>query len=446
MDVGNTEYILEHLPSALAVFERSVQGKLTMKYVNAYARQLVGDAVDRMKSQDEMMRIIHPEDRLRVEQKVTETASANAGMEETYRLVNAHGETIWVHQVSNAMAQPDGSCVFCALFTDITAQKNAEEKRKTSLTQRYSAYFENRFDPSDMSSILSMMDLQNAVLSSITGMYTVVELANLDDDTYIDIGSIELVKKLMHGVDSTKTVLNMVADYLIDPEFREAARIFMDTDTLPERLRDAKALSMDYNGSVAGWCRGQIIPVSWHEDGRAKEAIFTVQRIQDEKIKVDHLRKLSETDGLTQLLNRTSGESYISKQLAEGQHGMFCLFDVDNFKYFNDHYGHAAGDDILRRISDCMRDTFREKDMLVRAGGDEFIIYAPGILDRESGRNRIETFSQRIEQLSFAQFEDVVSISVGVVFSDSVEEHSFDALFKQADALMYEHKKGKKRT
>ncbi len=437
------ETILNQLSNAIVVFHRSAEGTLSIRYANEFAEQLIGREELPLLSHHDIISLIHPEDRVWMEQRIEETASQYEGMDETYRLVNTQGRVIWVHHVSRALPQPGGNCLFYAVYTDFAENKTVKEL-KSVLVRHYQSYFENRFDIDAPSSVLNAIDLQGTVFESIVNAYTVVELANLDNDTYIDIGSIDLVKKLMHGLTSTRDVLSRVVEYLIDPEFREEARIFMDTHTLPERLKNRKTLSMDYNGSVAGWCRGQIIPVTYHEDGRAKEAIFTVQRIQDEKIKMETLRKLSETDGLSQLLNRTSGEAYINKHLNRGGSGMFCLFDVDSFKHFNDQYGHAVGDEIIRSISLCMKDTFREEDILVRTGGDEFVIFVPDLLDREIGDSRIQKFCNQIAMLSFPQFQEAISISTGVVFTDACKTQSFDRLFQSADALMYQQKHAKK--
>ncbi len=54
------------------------------------------------------------------------------------------------------------------------------------------------------------------------------------------------------------------------------------------------------------------------------------------------------------------------------------MIDIDNFKAVNDTYGHAAGDEMICRFSEVLRDTFRETDLIGRVGGDEFTVYMPG--------------------------------------------------------------------
>jgi diguanylate cyclase (GGDEF)-like protein len=66
----------------------------------------------------------------------------------------------------------------------------------------------------------------------------------------------------------------------------------------------------------------------------------------------------------------TSGEEIV---------GALFLLDVDHFKHINDGYGHAAGDEVLKAISDSLREILRETDMIVRWGGEEFLAFLPAI-------------------------------------------------------------------
>ncbi len=167
--------------------------------------------------------------------------------------------------------------------------------------------------------------------------------------------------------------------------------------------------------------------------------IFSLMNITDRKKLEDHLMLLSETDGLTGICNRRSGERRVGSALASKTPGMFCLFDVDKFKFVNDNFGHAAGDLVLKGIADVMKKTFRTSDILIRLGGDEFVVFASDITEREIGRMVIERFLNNVERLDIEQLNGHhISVSLGAVLVG--EEEDFSTLYEKADSLMYECK------
>src|SRR5919202_1445006 len=99
------------------------------------------------------------------------------------------------------------------------------------------------------------------------------------------------------------------------------------------------------------------------------------------------LRALAEVDQLTQLANRHKSTEVLTHYLAlaRRQHMPLSLVvvDVDHFKQVNDRFGHATGDEVLRRISATLRRSFRDEDVVARWGGEEFVIglYAMGTGD-----------------------------------------------------------------
>ncbi len=327
-----------------------------------------------------------------------------------------------------------------------TLTKTTMRHEMEEVYRHYSDYLEKDIHVRDLPTAQRMLDLQSSMLRSIASMYVVMYLGDLEKNTFVEIYAMDHVKKLFGAEKTISGVLSLVNQYFVAPEFREEAERFNDVTTLPDRLKGKKILSMDYNATIAGWCRQQFIPVTWDEDGRAREIICVEQRIQAEKMQVESLRKLAETDGMTQLLYRSSGADRINQYLSEDSHGMFCLFDVDDFKQYNDKYGHAVGDKVLKGISSCMKATFRNVDVLVRAGGDEFVIYALGIVDPVSGEKKIKEFEQSVQELQFDEFSEPVHISSGVVFSNQYPGESFEGLFKIADERMYKRKNAKKQT
>ena len=94
--------------------------------------------------------------------------------------------------------------------------------------------------------------------------------------------------------------------------------------------------------------------------------------------RMESMRHLASTDGLTGLSNRRyfyqRTDTILRRMARAGREATLVLFDVDNFKHYNDTYGHAAGDEILRETAAMMRQTMRQHDIVARIGGDEFAV------------------------------------------------------------------------
>ena len=107
------------------------------------------------------------------------------------------------------------------------------------------------------------------------------------------------------------------------------------------------------------------------------------------------LRRLSYSDALTDLPNRTAFESHVRAQLAQslGQDDTLAvgILDLDGFKVWNDTYGHAAGDVLLTTVAGRLARSVRGDDLVARLGGDEF-----GLVVRTAGADDLDTLSARL--------------------------------------------------
>lgn len=168
--------------------------------------------------------------------------------------------------------------------------------------------------------------------------------------------------------------------------------------------------------------------------------IVSLTDITEQKKLEESLKILSETDSLTSICNRRSGEYRIGENMKNGLLGMFCLFDVDKFKYVNDNYGHATGDALLIGIARTMQKTFRTSDTLIRLGGDEFVVFATGIQDTALGSRVLDRFMGNIAAMDIPELQGhKITISLGAVIA--TEPENFSSMYEKADSLMYDVKK-----
>lgn len=161
------------------------------------------------------------------------------------------------------------------------------------------------------------------------------------------------------------------------------------------------------------------------------------------------LRSLSLIDDLTGLYNRRGFLMLAHQQIKVANRtnkGFLIVFaDVDSMKWINDALGHGEGDQAIIDAANLLKGIFRDSDIIARLGGDEFAVL---VLD-VSGNN-VETLTTFLQNnlSSFNAKNDrlyKLSISLGTAYYDPESPISIDELLTQADTLMYEQKRQKKR-
>lgn len=148
----------------------------------------------------------------------------------------------------------------------------------------------------------------------------------------------------------------------------------------------------------------------------------------------------AEHDALTGIYNRRGGEQLIAELAGKGSTGAFFILDVDDFKHINDSYGHAAGDNALICVAETLRKSFRESDVVMRMGGDEFIVYAQGLADMHNVENKLEALRAALHEIVIDEASgDHVTASIGCIVNLG-SYTSYDALYAAADELLYKVK------
>jgi len=159
----------------------------------------------------------------------------------------------------------------------------------------------------------------------------------------------------------------------------------------------------------------------------------------------DDLRRLATIDALTNLPNRRhfmeTAEAEGSRFLRYGHPLSLLLFDIDHFKQINDTHGHAAGDQVLMRVSDTCMAALREQDFLGRIGGEEFAVLLPET-DTAAATAVAERLRAVVEQASagWSKGELAVTISIGVTAWTTSDE-AVDPVLHRADVALYEAKR-----
>jgi diguanylate cyclase (GGDEF)-like protein/PAS domain S-box-containing protein len=181
-----------------------------------------------------------------------------------------------------------------------------------------------------------------------------------------------------------------------------------------------------------------------HMDITERKAIeLELQRLNE------RLTQLSTTDGLTEVGNRRLFDQTLNAEWARAARRRepvaLLMIDIDHFKDYNDHYGHPAGDECLRRLARLISETVkREGELVARYGGEEFALLLPGA-DLEAGR----VVAQRcLRALADARIEHAasptspwVTMSIGVASAVAGVGIKASVLVEAADAALYRAKR-----
>jgi diguanylate cyclase (GGDEF)-like protein len=157
--------------------------------------------------------------------------------------------------------------------------------------------------------------------------------------------------------------------------------------------------------------------------------------------KAEEFQMAAMKDGLTGLYNRKAFDYKVEnalRGLREGS-GSFSiiLFDVDGFKEINDTLGHVAGDKVLKKVAECMRESFREDDFAARYGGDEFVVLIEK-MSREIAREKILSFSRNLKKRRFFSYKKgEIDIQVSAGIATATAEDTPENLIERADKAMY---------
>jgi two-component system, cell cycle response regulator len=183
--------------------------------------------------------------------------------------------------------------------------------------------------------------------------------------------------------------------------------------------------------------------------------VITIQLRQNRNLARQY-QSLSVLDGLTGLNNRRYFEQNIERELnfvrrsqqdGTGHNIAFYLFDIDHFKKINDTHGHDAGDEVLIEFSKRIKAAIRETDMLIRWGGEEFMLVArlEKNMDQHHIAERIRTVISQQQFKVSTHMSLPVTCTIGVVVyphgSGEVVNINWHSLVQLADAALYLGKK-----
>lgn len=194
--------------------------------------------------------------------------------------------------------------------------------------------------------------------------------------------------------------------------------------------------------SLAG-DQANVLPLIFNTAMRLAIFLYGVWLIGEMRRFLLRESRMAREDALTQLPNRREfhgrGQQAFAQAQRQGAPFTAVFIDLDRFKEVNDSLGHGTGDSVLITVARVIREQVRASDISGRLGGDEFALLLPN-MNAQAASGYVEGLRKRL--LAAMKEKDwPVTFSIGVA-SYKVAPHDFDILIKQANALMYEVKRG----
>ena len=358
-------------------------------------------------SYEAFLNVIHPEDRDRVNQAYTNSLETRVPYEIAHRLRMPDGRIKWVNERCETFYDEQGKAIRSSgTVQDVTERKMAEESLRL-----YANVFEHSAE---------------AILIT-------------DSDQHI------------LAVNPTFTRLT---GYTIDEIRGENPHILSSGLTSPETYR-----AMWTAVGEAGYWQGEIVDrrkdntlyPKWMSisvvrdiEGHITHYVASFTDITERKVAEARISQLAYHDALTGLINRFSLQSQLEQALHMAhreQRALAVIFlDLDRFKIINDTLGHAVGDDLLKEVSNRLRDSVRGSDIVARLGGDEFVVVLTEVEDATAAARLADKILHTLAQnYRIGKNELHSTASIGLAFYPDDGE-DVETLMKNADTAMYHAK------
>jgi len=407
--------LIEHVPVVVYIAEFDETADL--RYVTPRIEALTGRTPDELLAdQEEWYRFIHPDDVDEVRALERAAFEAGAEFDHEYRVVHRDGRVLNVWERDVVVRDHAGRPLFSqGVLLDVTSLRTTEAELRVEhdRAQRY-------------------LDLAGAALLAV----------DLD-------GRIAMLNRAGHAMLGYPDGALVGSDFFTAcvPESARAARYeryranLAATDPIPE-----------YENEMVG-SDGSTRLVCWHttvvrERGEVVGLLSSGKDVTEQRRAQLQIVHMAYHDSLTGLPNRAMLRDHLDLALARAmrhEHSVALLYiDLDDFKLVNDGLGHAAGDDLLKLMSDRLRGRLREQDLVAREGGDEFLVLLADLDEDPEQRARAvgESLVAALEEpvkLGGAEFEVSGSVGISIFPRDAADA---EELLAHADAAMYEAKAG----
>lgn len=174
-----------------------------------------------------------------------------------------------------------------------------------------------------------------------------------------------------------------------------------------------------------------------------KKNLENIELLHQTKEKRKEFEERNRQDFSTGLLNRISAEAEIREYMSNKTQkslDLLLVIGIDEFKLFNDTYGHAQGEIVVLRLAELMKRYFKEDGICGRLGEDEFVVFLPKVNSMERQEVRVEEFREEFSRLSFGKNGNInCSVTIGIACNEEMEI-SYEAMLSCADEALQKTK------
>ena len=354
----------------------------------------------------------------------------------------ASGALVDVEVSSGPFFKPGRKLVICVINDSTPAQTAIESlKSNTNRQLKYSAELQKEDKNAAHREYEILLDCTHTQICYFTDPYTYGRANKSHSDFF--------------GVDKRKLVKAKITDFL-QPD--QARIIIEENKKVFSEKKQLKTTDWVRNAQEEERLLSIIRTPVFNHDNKIISIVWTAQditkiRMNQETLKgkLRILKSKVMIDGLTNIHNRRYLDQELAKEWARAKRNQTSLsllmLDIDNFKDFNDNYGHMAGDKCLQRVAGTLSKTLtRPGDIIARYGGEEFTAILPQT-DANGAQTIAEKMRAAVEDLQikhdFSPVKKVLTVSVGsstMLPLAGVKDLPLDVLIKSADRALYEAK------
>ena len=401
---------------------------------------------------------VHPEERAMVEQAFRETRDQGSHYSIEHRVLLPGGLVRWVAETGDVLRDERSRAVrVVGILQDITARRLAEEALRQSNQQ--------------LADSLAALRIHNQDLTHINEMNEVLQSCVREEELHEVFG--RMAKTLGLGSGGMLALSRPPSGTL------ECVNAWGDTGGMSTRFPpndcwgirrgqvyesgvtqpglpcahlppDGASRSLCQPLEVQGETLGLVVVRAPNETDAAWQRIWQLSVTLGEALKLalsnfrlrEALREQAIRDPLTGLFNRRYLDETLPREIhanqRDGQSLALAILDLDNFKHYNDAWGHAAGDQVLIQVARVLHGNLRASDIACRFGGEELVVVMPGA-ELEEARARIQAIATLLRQVEIRvenRLLPAVTFSAGIAVMPRHADHA-DALLRVADHALY---------
>lgn len=379
---------------------------LDIVYVSAAAERLLGYPTAVWEAAPELLdRVIHREDRQAMAEGCASAAASDGNHRFRLRMVAAGGAEVTVQVIAHGVFEDGEPVAVRGLLLDVTAESEAEDA-VAQADRRWRTLLARSPD------LAMILGERGELIDATPSLMKYAGVSRAED---------------FHG-----PLLDMV-----HPEDRTQV---IDAFGRASRAPTGTTVRLDYRTALAegGFVWVEAVYANHLEDSSIRGIVCNVRDITARRAAEDALRAAAYTDALTGLPNRSGLQATLAEVT---EVGALFLLDLDGFKEINDRHGHSTGDIVLREVACRLRQNLRQRDLVARFGGDEFVLV---LADLQRPEEVAEAFAERVhdalrEPIDLGGSGLRVGASIGMA-SHPHDGDSAQELLAAADRAMYAHK------